>query len=361
MRLSIAGRSSWRAARGASLAAGVALLAGCGELSYYAQSASGQMHLLASRRPLQEVLADPATSAHVRERLELAAELREFASVDLALPRDGSYSSYVQLDQPYVVWSVVAAPPLSLAPRTWCFPVAGCVSYRGYFAETDAQAFADGLRDDGDDVYVGGVGAYSTLGWFDDPLLSSMLDGAEYDLAGVIFHELAHRRLYLPGESDFNEAFAVAVEREGVRRWLAARGDDALGASYEMTLRRRDMLATLVLDWRARLQALYQSPAADAERLAGKQELLEGLRADYAARVRLDPSLGGAQAWLAEDLNNAKLASVATYNALVPAFDSLLTAQGGDLESFYAAAAVLADMSAEQRAQRLLALGATTR
>ena len=333
-------------------------LGGCAEITYYAQSVAGQVHLLANRRPLAEVVADAGTPAPLRERLELAREVREFASSALALPRDGSYTSYVQLQAPYVVWSVVAAPPLSLTPRTWCFPVAGCVAYRGYFDPDDAQRFAAGLRAAGDDVYVAGVTAYSTLGWFDDPLLSSMLDGTAYDLAAVIFHELAHRRLYLAGDSDFNEAFAVTVEREGMRRWLAARGDDDLRRRYRQALHRRETLVSLVLEWRARLQAVYDSDAPDEQRLARKRELLEGLRAAFAERVRADPTLAGAERWLSEDLNNAKLASVATYNTWVPAFERLLAEQGGQLDAFYAAVEKLAALPAGARAARLAALAA---
>lgn len=335
------------------LLACLALLAGCAELGYYAQSIEGQFSLLASRQPLVSVIDDPATPAALRDKLLLAGRMREFASVELGLPRDGSYSSYVQLDSPYVVWSVVAAPPLSLQPRTWCFPLIGCVSYRGYFDERAARRFAAGLHEAGDDVTVGGVGAYSTLGWFDDPLTSSMLVGEEFDLAAVIFHELAHRRLYLAGATDFNEAYAVAVEREGVRRWLRLHGDAGARAAYRQERRRRDALVELLLVWRARLDELYRSGLDDEAKLGAKRELLDGLRAAYAESVRSDPSLAGAESWFGADLNNARLVSVATYHELVPAFERLLAGHAGDLEAFHAACDALAALPTEDRERRL--------
>lgn len=324
-------------------------------MSYYVQAASGQAELLTGRKPIARIIDDPATSPSLREFLESARQMREFAAAELGLASGGNYHGYVALDRPFVVWSVVAAPPLSLEPRTWCFPVAGCVSYRGYFSKERAQAFAAVQAAAGDDVYVGGVRAYSTLGWFDDPLLSTMLDLQMFDLAGIIFHELAHRRLYVPGDSDFNEAFATTVEREGVRRWLRAQGDEAEQRRHAEVLARRDATIALVMETRERLATVYSGPLSEQAMLEAKANELQRLRERYRALVGDAPELHAAAAWFDRDLNNARLASVATYHALVPALEALLVREQHDLSAFYLACEALAALEPERRRQRLLA------
>src|SRR4051812_10885006 len=201
------------------LALSASSLCGC----YLIQAATGQMQIVSKRQPIAEVIRDPATSEKLKARLEYVAAARDFASRELGLPDNESYRSYADLGRPYVVWNVFAAPEFSVEPRQWCFPIAGCVVYRGYFSEAAAQRYARKLRRRGDDVAVGGVAAYSTLGHFKDPVLSTMLGWSDAQLAATLFHELAHQVVYVPGDSQFNESFATVVEEAGLERWLAAR------------------------------------------------------------------------------------------------------------------------------------------
>jgi len=316
---------------GASLRTGVSLLAavllsGCETLAYYAQAIGGQLSLMSRARPVETLLADPATPQALRERLALARSIREFAAQELKLPDNRSYRNYAELDRPSVVWNVVAAAEFSLEAVKSCFPVAGCVSYRGFFARDDAERHAQGLRASGHDVYLYGVPAYSTLGRFDDPLLSTFIRYPDAELARLVFHELAHQVVYVRDDSTFNESFAVAVEREGVRRWLAATGRAAeLGAVLELQERNARFLSEIEQS-RARLQALY-GMALSPERMRQRKKLeLEFL----GERLKGNARLKGISP------NNAVLASFATYTQLVPAFEKLLADEGGNLERFYA-------------------------
>ena len=211
--------SLYRIARLLTIAGAVLPLSGC----YLLQAAGGQMEISAKREPIAEVIADAATPPQLRARLEYVANARDFASRELGLPDNESYRSYADLDRPYVVWNVFAAPEFSVEPRRWCFPIAGCVVYRGYFSEEAAQHYASRLRRRGDDAAVGGVAAYSTLGHFKDPVLSTMLGWSDAQLAATLFHELAHQVVYVPGDSEFNESFATVVEEAGLERWLTER------------------------------------------------------------------------------------------------------------------------------------------
>jgi len=330
-----------------ALVAAVALAAtSCAGLGYYGQAAWGQMRLLVARRPIETVIRDPSTPAALRAKLATVQRLRRFAVEGLGLPDNGSYRGYVELDRPFVVWNVVAAPELSVEPRVWCFPVAGCVSYRGYFSEDRARRFAERLRRQGYDVDVGGVAAYSTLGWFRDPLLSTVIDYPEPDLAGLIFHELAHQEVYVKDDSPFDESFATTVEIEGVRRWLQASGAEPDAVErYRRSKQRYDELVALALAYRDRLQEVYASPASDDEKRRRKREILGELRA-----ANRDPDYAE---WFAQDLNNAHLASIGAYNDFVPAFQALLAENDGDLPRFYDAVRELAGLEPEARAERL--------
>ena len=328
-------------------------LTGCGAVEYYAQSVTGHLGLMYRARPVETVIAAPDTEPHLAARLRTALEVRDFASTALGLPENASYGRYVELERPYVVWSVVAAPELSLVPRRWCFPVAGCLSYRGYFSKSAAEEYAAVLASEGWDVAVNGVRAYSTLGWFDDPLLSTMVELPEHYLAGIVFHELAHQRLYVSGDTDFNESFAVVVERAGVRRWIESERRAGLGERYRIATERRAAFLDLVRGSRRDLEALYASSGADAEKRESKARLIERLRARY-AEVRAAWKGGPTyDAWFDRDVNNAAIALLTTYDRWVPALDALLARSGGDLQAFYRACDALAALSADERRARL--------
>jgi predicted aminopeptidase len=331
----------------------VALLSACSTVSYYAQSVGGQLTLISRREPIEKLLSNPALDADLKKRLEVAQKIRKFASSELLLPDNDSYRSYVQLEHPFVVWSVFATPEFSLQPRQWCFPVAGCVPYRGYFAHRAADAFAQGLSNEGLDVFVGGVPAYSTLGWFDDPLLSSMLARGETDTAAMIFHELAHQEVYVPGDTAFNEAFAVSVEKAGVHRWLADHGGREAVAAYEQAWQRRQDFFDVVQRTRARLAAVYRSDMGTADMRKAKQQMLMRMRVDYKELRRRWDGFDGYDYWFDAPINNAKLAAVAIYRDLVPEFDRLLAACGGDFQRFYGAVASLSELQAEERRVQL--------
>jgi len=320
-------------------------LSGCETLSYYAQAVGGHLELTGRARPVAELLADAQTEPQLRERLAIAQSVRDFASRELKLPDNGSYRRYSELGRPYAVWNVVAAPEFSLQPVPSCFPVAGCVSYRGYFAREDAQRHAARERDRSLDAFVYGVPAYSTLGFFDDPLLSTFIGWPEAELARLVFHELAHQLVYVKGDSTFNEGFAVVVDRHGVERWLAASGRAADLLKFREARERERSFARVLDEARARLEALYRLDIPPAEMRARKRAEFERLAADPvyvrgAARFEAAP-------------NNALLASFATYSELVPGFERLLAEADGELERFYASVKALAELDKAERWRRL--------
>lgn len=333
------------------------LLSGCSTVSFYWQAFAGQMEVTRLARPLEVVLSDPQTPADLRRRLEYAQRAREFASSALGLPDNASYRRYADLGRPYVVWNVFAAPADSLKLRTHCFPVAGCVVYRGYFAQASAEAEAAALRAEGLDVYVGGVPAYSTLGWFADPLLNSFIRYPDLEIARLLFHELAHQVAYVGDDSTFNESFAVAVEQAGLKRWMDANAGATERAGYAAFAERRRALTRLFVTARRDLEAAYGAPTdADIKR-AAKTRILGRLAGDYAA-LKATWYLGEAQArayddFVLKDLNNAKLASIATYTQRVAQFSALLAQAGDDLPAFYAAVRRLAALDKAERNRQL--------
>ena len=332
--------------------AGTLSIAGCGT-SYYWQAATGHMALMRKARPVEEVIADPQTSPELREKLVSASAALEFAHEQLLLPDNGSYASFADLGRRYAVWNVVAAPPLSLEPRTWCFPVAGCVSYRGYFKQQAASAFAEDLQADGDDVFVGGVTAYSTLGRFADPLLNTVMHMPDYRLAGVIFHELAHQRLYVRDDTQFNEGFASFIEAEGVRRWLLQRGDEQIWCRYRLEQQRERQVLEMLDGFRLELGDVYDQDSSDGAKLDAKSALLVSIDAAYDELKRSWQGPPDFDHWFATPFNNARFAMLATYDHDVPAFAALLVQSGGDLEVFYQHAAELAADPASERQDRL--------
>lgn len=326
------------------------LLAGCQSAAYYAQAAQGQAALLLRREPIARVLARPDTPPDLRQRLEAVQRIRVFAADQLGLPARGQYDSYVELGRPYPVWALTATPELSLEPRTWCYWFVGCLSYRGYFREAAARREADALRARGEEVDLSGVSAYSTLGWFRDPVLSSFVTLPEADLAELIFHELVHQALYVPGDTVFNESLAVAVAEEGVRRYGRRQGLD-LAAFERARTRQRDFVA-LLLDYRRRLEAaLASAPTATAKR-AAKADVYAALHAAYAGWRREWGGYAGYDEWMS-GLNNARLNTVATYYDLVPAFRALLRATGGDVPALLARCRGLARLDVAERRRRL--------
>jgi len=345
---------------GAVLAAGAAvcLTSGCSTLGYYAQSVGGHLALVRSAKPVPEWLADDATPGALKERLRLSQRIRDYAVSELKEPDNASYRRYADLHRASVIWNVVAAPELSLRLQTWCFPVVGCVGYRGYYDQADAKAFAETLRGQGLEVSVYGVPAYSTLGKlpfeaFADPLLNTFIDYPEGDLARLIFHELAHQVAYAKGDTVFNESFATAVERIGGARWLAqhasarARDEVALGDA-----RRQDFRA-LTMRYRDALNTLYESAASDADKRAGKTTLMAQLRADYQAMKRDRwGGFSGYDGWF-ERANNASFGVLAAYNELVPNFERLFEREGQDFDRFYAEVKRLAALPQEQRRAQL--------
>lgn len=314
------------------------LAVGCESLAYYTQAVGGHLRVLARARPIDDWLADPGTDAALKQRLETARRIRAFASKELGLPDNESYVSYAELNRPYVVWNVFAAPVFSVEPMQECFPFTGCVSYRGFYSEEQARRHAEKLRGSGYDVHIGGVPAYSTLGWSNDPLLSTFIRYPDAQLARLVFHELAHQVVYAKGDTTFNESFAVTVEEEGVRRWLAAEGRSADLDAFHATQARRRQFAERVSQTRERLARVYAMDLSPEAMLEHKRGEWQRLRAQYPA--------------LPADPNNAFLASVAVYTELVPAFQRLL-AESGNLETFYQRVKELAKREQSERATRL--------
>jgi predicted aminopeptidase len=328
-----------KAARLALAAAALVAVSGCVSTLYLLQAADGEWHVMHSRKPIVQVIDDPQTPEPLIRELADVREARDFASRELKLPDNDSYRTYTKINRPYVVWNVVAAPTLSVTPKQWCFPIAGCVAYRGYFSEERARAFAAGLRQRGYDIVVEGVPAYSTLGKLPDPVMSTMMRYGSDELAAMIFHELAHQLLYVPNDSRFDEAFAVTVEDEGLKRWLEYKGQP--GRIEQLQKERADdrQFIALLRHTRDRLAQLYASEAPRHAKLLGKRQILTELTADIQAlERRLAVHSPLYDRWISEGLNNADLASVSTYYDCVPGFERLLKQENDDLPRFYAAA-----------------------
>jgi predicted aminopeptidase len=332
------------------------LLGGCATTAYLEQSISGEFNLLRHAQPIQTLLGDTQTPADLRVRLRQVLAIRDFASGELLLPDNGSYRRYTDVGRPYVVWNVFVAPELASTLMNWCFPVAGCVAYRGYFHQADAENFAGGMRAQGFDVYVGGVPAYSTLGYFDDPVLSTFIHYPETEIARLLFHELAHQVAYSRDDSMFNESFAVTVEREGMRRYLAGASPERVAAVAEAGARREDF-AELVSVARQHLEAAYATAADDNARRAAKTRIVGELKQAYATLKNGKwHGYAGYDPWFAADVNNAKLGSIAVYTARVPAFEALLRRESGNLAAFYAEVKRLSKLAKTERDAEMDAL-----
>lgn len=328
------------------------LLTGCETTAYYRQSIEGHLALLAKREPIEKLLASDELSEKRREQLTAALEIRDYASDTLALPRNDSYREFVELGRPAVVWNVVATPEFSLRPEQWCFLVVGCMTYRGYFAKEDAESYAEALAQTGLDVTVGGASAYSTLGWFSDPLLSTMVDRGQILMAEVIFHELSHQLLYIKNDTTFNEAFASAVAEHGVRRWLADHKPEDL-PKYEQWLERKGHFLQLLRQTSDALRTLYASELDDDEMRSGKQALFNTLIERYAELKEKWNGYDGYDGWFEKPINNARLTSIGVYRDRVPDFMRWLEACGNDLPQFYDTMRRLSKLDKPERHRRL--------
>lgn len=322
------------------------LLCACSTVKFYTQAIGGQAEIWRKARPNEQVLADPTVAEKVKQRLRLIEELRTFAASDLRLPTK-SFGKYCDLKRPYVVWVVYAAPEFSAEGKTWWYPLVGGLKYRGFFTEKDAKQEAEMLKKKGYDVFVGGVEAYSTLGYLADPVLNTFLHRSDAELAELIFHEQTHAKVFVPGDTDFNEAFATANAEDGVRRWLRAKGDLRGLRAYEQSLHKSREVVRLMLSTRERLKKVYAGThaSAEAERLA-KSRVFDGMlkeAADIGPYVKLHIH-HAPETW-----NNARLNTVATYYTMVPGFERLLKEKGGDLEAFHREVAAMRKLNNEQR------------
>ena len=350
--------------RWTGLALGALCLSGCANLGYYWQSTRGHLQMMNAARPVSEILSDTATPERLKARLALSQRIRSFATDTLKLPDNPSYRRYADLQRNAVVWNVVAAPALSLTLNTWCFPLAGCVGYRGYFAEADAQQEATALRAQGLEAAVYGVPAYSTLGWLNwaggDPLLSTFIHYPDGELARLVFHELAHQVVYASGDTMFNESFATAVERLGGDRWLDEQAPPATRQAYEAFNTRRQQFRALTAATRRTLAAIYASKPAPAgvntaglaTQLIAKELAMQQFRQDYATLKTSWGGFAGYDGWVAR-ANNASFGAQAAYDDLVPGFIALFEEEGRDWPRFYAAVKALA---ARPQAERHTAL-----
>jgi predicted aminopeptidase len=335
------------------LAAFLPLLAGCGTLRYYSQAVSGQIDLMRRASPIAAQLRADSTSAALKVKLQAILGIRDFASRELGLPENGSYGSYADLGRQYVLWNVFAAPEFSIEPISSCFVFVGCVSYHGYFAQADAEAEGARLRAQGYDVHVGGVAAYSTLGWFNDPVLNTFIQYPDAWVARLIFHELAHQLLYIKDDTRFNESFATTVEKAGVERWLAREGDAGKRAAYERAQERRRDFIALIVKYRSALEQYYREDLPAEVKRQGKARLFADMDRDYRQLKAAWGGFAGYDRWFAAKPNNAMLASISLYTDLVPAFQALLEHEGGDLPRFYAVVKNLARLPPHERDARL--------
>jgi len=323
-------------------------LSACSTISYYSQSVQGQMSLLIKRESVDDLLLSAETPTDLKKSLHQAKNIREYASQQLFLPDNNSYHGYVDTKKPYIVWNVFAAPEFSLNPKNWCYPIVGCVSYRGYFSKEDAEKEAEDLRKQQLDVYVGGVSAYSTLGWFDDPLLNTMMHWKQRSLASLIFHELSHQVIYIENETSFNEAFSSAVERLGTIQWLLEFYPEELEA-YITYLNAQNDFRSLLLSTRQKLNKLYLSSQSTSQKRQEKQRIIDGMKNEYLTIKQRWPNTIHFDRWFEKPINNARLTSTMTYLQYIPAFFKIFIEEKGDWEKFYIRVIAFEKLSSTKR------------
>jgi len=325
------------------------LLCGCADVGYYWHSTRGHLALMNQRVDIEDMLAADEIDSRLRQRLQLIQEIRQFSIEQLGLPDNGSYDSYVQLDNPWVVQNLFAAAEFSTQLQQWCYPFIGCASYRGYYDETRLQAYIEGLESQGLEVYVGKVPAYSTLGWFDDPVLSSFIDWPEHRLAGLLFHELTHQRIYIDDDTTFNESLASAVQQVGTELWLKSKNETLALQEMSRWLAYREEVIALIASTRAQLTELYASNLNEAEKRERKARRFDAARASHDGIAAKHDIPGGFRSWFASELNNAKIGSVAAYNSRLMAFIHMLDAHDQNFPAFYRYVEKLAELDQEPR------------
>ena len=350
-------KRKWRWLAGSAVALALLVgLTGCQSVQFYKQAIQGQCKIYWAQRPIAKVLKDQQASEPLKEKLGLILALRNFAQNELHLPPNGHYLNYADLERRFVVWNVYAAPELSLEQKRWWYPLVGRLKYRGFFSEKDARKYATELAKDGFDVYVGGVEAYSTLGWFRDPVLNTFIHHKPADLAEIIFHELTHQKIFAKGDTDFNEALATAVGEEGVRRWLASLGNTNGVHEYLLAQDRNEQFVRLVMDARSRLKQVFGNDeddeakggtapsASDDWKREQKAKIIADLKGRYAQLKSEWAGYNAYDNWFARPINNAQINTIATYYDLVPYFRRLLERERGDLEKFYRVVERIADI-----------------
>jgi len=325
------------------------VLTGCESIVYYKQLISGQIAILNKKQPIHELLDNPDTPEKLKEKLRLVMDIRTFAKDELFLPVKNQYLSFVELERPFAGWNMWATPEFSFSPKTWCYPIIGCAIYRGYFSKKDAFDYGHQLETQGYDVYIGGVAAYSTLGWLDDPVFSTFIYRSDIKLAALIFHELSHHLLYVSDDTTFNESFAIAVEQEGLRRWLTIKDNPKASEIYKMAYRRQRQFIELVMKYRKELETLYAKDLSKSEKRHAKAAVFEKLKDEYRLLKQHWGGYSGYDFWMYQKMNNAKLISVSTYHDLVPAFLELLKTCNNDLKVFYKKCQDLSKKSKEER------------
>lgn len=324
-------------------------LSACTNLPYYAQAIDGHFGVIHRSQPISKVIANPDIDPKLKHSLTKVVQLREFASRELKLPDNLSYTSYADLERPFVVWNVFAAPELSAKLKEWCFVQVGCVNYRGFFSQESAERYAEELREEGYDVHVGGIRAYSTLGWFSDPVLNTFIGYSEMDLARLIFHELAHQVMYVSGDTVFNESFATAVEHEGIKRWFERSGTATEQIALAARQERETIFTGLVLKHRKRLQELFQSDLSDTEKRIRKAHIFDELRAEFLHLKAGRNDLSSYDRWFSQSLNNALLATVSIYTQFLPAFQGILKEHDRDMERFFDTVTKLSKLPKHER------------
>ena len=328
-------------------------ITGCSTVGYYSQALSGQVDVLSRRESIEMLVDDPKTNEELRHRLANIVKAREFAVNTLHLPDSASFTSYADVGRPFVIWNVFATPELSLKQKQWCHIFIGCFSYRSYFSEDGARTYADELEQEGYDVYVGGVAAYSTLGWFEDPVYNTMMRYSDTEMAGILFHELAHEVIYVDDDTAFNESFAMAVQLEGTRKWLEHINEPEAFKAYKQDQQRDEEFVSYIMQYRKQLEKMYALDISDEARRKGKTEIFKALRENYKQLKASWNGYKGYDNWFKRKLNNATLAPIGTYHHYVPAFVALLKKQGGNFTRFYEAANEIARMPKKKREQTM--------